>query len=330
MITSVPPHLKSYTWRALTVEDGPQIQAMVNATVEIDKAEAGISPERVQQLFVMLGDDVANDTLTAVADDGTIAALALILAPPSEDEHLAMISGIVHPAHRNKGVGSAILGWLEARARQKFSQFNDNRPQLLHTSCQDYMADRIALFEQHHFEAVRYSYKMRRSLARPLPEKPLPKGLQIVNWTKEIDTDLRHAFNEAFSEQWGLPTMTEELWQKFFVGVPQFRSDLTYLALDGDTIVGFCLNWVDTARNKQTGVGEGWIEAVGTLPAWRGHGLASALLVHSMKAFVADGLQQAGLDVDTQNPTGALRLYEKLGFEAVKRTVIFSKRLDAA
>jgi mycothiol synthase len=93
---------------------------------------------------------------------------------------------------------------------------------------------------------------------------------------------------------------------------------------------GFCLNWVDKPQNKQTGIGEGWIEAVGTLPAWRGQGLASALLVHSMRAFIAEGLQRAGLDVDTQNPTGALRLYEKLGFTAAKRTVIFTKNLDAA
>lgn len=328
MMDVLLPHLKKYAWRPLQADDGPQIQAMVNATVELDKAEAGISQERVQQLFTMLGDDVAHDTLTAVTKDGTIAALALVLAPPQEDEHLAMISGIVHPAHRNKGVGSAILEWMEERACQKFSQFHDKKPRMLRTSCQDYMADRIALFKQHDFEAVRYSYKMRRSLAPPLPEKPLPQGLQLISWTEELDDPLRHTFNDAFSEQWGLPTMNEELWQKFFVGVPQFRSDLTYLAMDGETIVGFCLNWVDDARNGQTGIGEGWIEAVGTLPAWRGQGLASALLVHSMNAFAAEGLQHAGLDVDTQNPTGALRLYEKLGFEAAKRTVIFTKRLN--
>ncbi|WP_420632204.1 GNAT family N-acetyltransferase [Candidatus Leptofilum sp.] len=325
----IPTQLQQYTWRALREDDALQIQAMVNASVEVDKAEAGITPERVQQLFAMLGDNVGRDTLTAVTNDGTIAALALVLAPPQDDEHLAMISGLVHPAYRNLGIGSHILEWMETRARQKFSQLNDSKPQVLRTSCQDYMADRIALFEQHDFEAVRYSYKMRRGLAVPLPEKPFPDGLQIINWTPEWDDDLRQTFNEAFSQQWGLPTMTEELWQQFFVGMPQFRSDLTYLAMDGDTIVGFCLNWVDEPKNKQSGIGEGWIEAVGTLPAWRGQGLASALLVHSMKAFVTEGLDHAGLDVDTQNPTGALRLYENLGFEALKRTVIFNKRLNS-
>ena len=326
---SIPSHLNSYEWRPLTEADSPKIQEMVNATLVVDKAEAGISQEGVARIFSLLGDDIAHDTLTAVCPDGTIAALALVLTPPQEDENLAMINGIVHPNHRNKGIGAYILSWMEARARQKFSHFNDNKPQMLRTSCQDYMTDRISLFEQHHFEAVRYSYKMRRSLSEPLPVKPLPKGVQLINWTKDLDDALRQTFNEAFSDHWGLTTMTQELWQQFFVGVPQFRSDLTYLALDGDTLIGFCLNWVNADSNKQTGIGEGWIEAVGTLPAWRGQGLASALLVHSMAAFAAEGLDCAGLDVDTQNPTGALRLYENLGFSALKRAVFFTKRLNS-
>ena len=324
---AIPNHLQNYTWRPLQKDDGLRIQEMSNAAVEVDKAEAGTSQEQIQQVFAMLGEDVATDTLTAVSPQGTMAALALMITLPQEDEHLAMISGLVHPEHRGQGFGSAILSWMEHRAHQKFSQFNDNKPRLLRTSCQDYMADRIALFEQHQFEAARYSYKMRRDLTQPLPEKSLPNGLRLIKWSKDLDADLMHTFNEAFSQHWGLPTMSTDFWRKFFVGVPQFRGDLTYLAMDGDKIVGFCLNWVDAPKNEQTGIGEGWIEAVGTLPAWRGQGLASALLVHSMRAFLAEGLQHAGLDVDTQNPTGALRLYENLGFEAIKRTVIFTKKL---
>jgi mycothiol synthase len=207
MKSIIPDHLQNYTWRSLQEDDGARIEEMVNAAAKIDRAEAGVSQERVQQIFAMLGKDVATDTLTAVSPQGTIAALALILTPPQEDEHLAMISGIVHPDHRGKGIGNTILNWMEERARQKFNQFNDNKPRLLRTSCQDFMAERIALFKQHQFEAARYSYKMRRDLAQPLPEKPLPQGLQLINWTEEIDSDLMHTFNDAFSEQWVLPQL---------------------------------------------------------------------------------------------------------------------------
>jgi hypothetical protein len=78
---------------------------------------------------------------------------------------------------------------------------------------------------------------------------------------------MMHAFNEAFQGHWGLPTINETLWQQLFTGVPQFRSDLTYLVMNGDEIVGFCLNWIDEGKNEQTGVKEGWVEALGVLPA---------------------------------------------------------------
>ena len=55
------------------------------------------------------------------------------------------------------------------------------------------------------------------------------------------------------------------------------------------------------------------------IPSWRGQGIVSALLVHTMLRFLAAGMERAALAVDTQNPTGALSLNENLGFMAVKR-----------
>jgi ribosomal protein S18 acetylase RimI-like enzyme len=44
-----------------------------------------------------------------------------------------------------------------------------------------------------------------------------------------------------------------------------------------------------------------------------------------MGAMKADGLEYAGLGVDTENTTGAVRIYEKLGFKPVQRGITFSK-----
>ncbi len=61
--------------------------------------------------------------------------------------------------------------------------------------------------------------------------------------------------------------------------------------------------------------------------AHRGRGLASALLAHSLRAFRQAGFSQAALDVDAENPSGALRLYQKLGFCAIRQELHFVKRL---
>lgn len=326
---SLPPQLSAYSWHHLEKSDIPAILEMMAHAAEVGEAESAISEERAAGIFAMLGERVVTDTLKAVAPDGAIAALALILFSPDEEQHIAMIDGEVHVDHRGQGLGGYVLDWMEQRARQEFAKVNDERPQLVRTSCDEEQTDRIALFNSRAFEPVRYSYKMKRNLEELIPETPLLHGLKIISWMEALNVPLMYAFNEAFSDHWGLPTMNEELWDQHFTGVPQFRGDLTYLAMDGETIVGFCLNWVDESQHAQTGVREGWIEAVGVIPSWRGRGVASSLMIKAMNTFIAEGITQTALDVDTQNPTGALRLYEKLGFQAVKRKVTFVKNLGA-
>ncbi|KAA0260059.1 MAG: hypothetical protein EDM79_18925, partial [Chloroflexi bacterium] len=60
---------------------------------------------------------------------------------------------------------------------------------------------------------------------------------------------------------------------------------------------------------------------------WRKHGLGLALLQHSFAEFYKRGKRKAGLGVDAENLTGALRLYEKAGmhvhlaFDTYEKTI---------
>jgi ribosomal protein S18 acetylase RimI-like enzyme len=84
-------------------------------------------------------------------------------------------------------------------------------------------------------------------------------------------------------------------------------------------------NVVNPESNERQNIQEGWIQALGVRRAWRKRGVATALLCQSMRAFKAAGLDYATLGVDTQNLTGALQLYERLGFVAFKRGITFDK-----
>ena len=46
-----------------------------------------------------------------------------------------------------------------------------------------------------------------------------------------------------------------------------------------------------------------------------------------MRRFAAAGLDVASLDVDSENPTGALALYLKIGYEPVNRSLAWDKVL---
>ena len=70
---------------------------------------------------------------------------------------------------------------------------------------------------------------------------------------------------------------------------------------------------------------EGWVKALGVRRPHRKQGLGQALLLTGMKALQDEGMQWAMLDVGTENLTGALRLYEGVGFRPAKRAAAFGK-----
>lgn len=63
--------------------------------------------------------------------------------------------------------------------------------------------------------------------------------------------------------------------------------------------------------------GIGAIQNVGITPGHRGLGLGSVLLYHGLEGFRMAGMRRVFLEVTAQN-TGALRLYERLGFRTTK------------
>jgi ribosomal protein S18 acetylase RimI-like enzyme len=101
------------------------------------------------------------------------------------------------------------------------------------------------------------------------------------------------------------------------------RPDLSVIAVEEATgqPVALCLNHAYPEDDERTGRQEAWIENLGTVRPWRARGLASGLLAWSMHAFADTGFSHAMIAVDSDNPTGAARLYRSLGFERERRSI---------
>ncbi len=112
------------------------------------------------------------------------------------------------------------------------------------------------------------------------------------------------------------------------VEVPDFRPDFSYLVLDGEEAVAFTINEVRALELDGQMQRQGWIRDIGTRRPWRKRGLASALINRSMQAFQESGLKYAGLGVDSENATGALHLYESLGFQVTNRSTQYAKAVE--
>lgn len=91
----------------------------------------------------------------------------------------------------------------------------------------------------------------------------------------------------------------------------------------GHEVVGFVVSEVNEEDWVRQGSKSAYIGLVGTVRAWRGRGLAGALLADVLIACRASGLVRAILDVDTENATGALGVYTRLGFVPTAREVAY-------
>jgi len=59
--------------------------------------------------------------------------------------------------------------------------------------------------------------------------------------------------------------------------------------------------------------------------SWRKRGLGLALLHHSFGEFYRRGASLVMLNVDSENPTGATRLYKKAGMNVASEYVFYEK-----
>ena len=149
---------------------------------------------------------------------------------------------------------------------------------------------------------------MRRPLEDDPPTPAWPEGSGVRSFRPEdapaVHALLSHAYRGGGGsvdpfESW-LPAMTSDA---------EFDPELWFLAEAEDgSLAGAALCWT-SAFLKDLAVHE----------AWRGRGLGAALIHHVLGEFRGRGAPAVELKVASDNPSGAQRLYERLGFVVVER-----------
>jgi ribosomal protein S18 acetylase RimI-like enzyme len=154
----------------------------------------------------------------------------------------------------------------------------------------------------------------------------LPGGLQLRPVRPEQYQAILQASNEAFADHWGNTTTS---WEEFegWIKHPDTDTLLWHVAWDGAEIAGMVFGVIPRAENVEYQRRRGMLVNVGVRRPWRGRGLARALLAHAMRALQTRAITEAVLDVDTENTSGALRLYESLGFAPIRRVATYRKEL---
>ncbi|HEV2950541.1 MAG TPA: GNAT family N-acetyltransferase [Actinomycetota bacterium] len=310
------PPPDGYTVRPATRDDIDAIAALVQA---VDRHDDGI----VEPVRGHIEDDWANplfdaeqDTLLVTQATGDVAAYGTAWGIEPSASVEAWIS--IHPDHRDRGLGTWLVRWAEARSRRYLAGLGTStllRPVVSASGAGG------AFLEGLGYRHVRTFWHMERRLDGRERPGPDPDGVMIRPYRDGDGPALHRVLESSFEDHFGFEPMPYDAWEAANLRAPSTELDLVLLAeRGGEPVAG-----LTTAFEEE----ESWVVELGVLEAHRGIGIGLALLWRVFAELAARGQTIVKLSVDGQNQTGATRLYERVGMRAGRSWHFYEKRIDA-
>jgi ribosomal protein S18 acetylase RimI-like enzyme len=287
--------------RPFVDEDAEAVAALIRA----DEERCYGRPGRITDADILMFLQFSKETWVWEEDGGIVASASFGVHGDA-----ANIRGVVE--EKGRGIGTQIVERGEAFARAEGAE------RILAAAAEPDAAAR-ELLESHGYREVRRFYSMAIELTEPPSAAVVPTGLVVDGLRDDEYLAFYDALNESFAEHWEWHPDRFEEWLERRRG--QHRDEdgpIWFVVRDGDELAA-------VTRNDLSVAGGGYVGAIGVRPAWRGQGLAKALLQRTFAEFWRRGTTRVSLDVDAQNPTGAVRLYERVGMQVDSCGVAFEK-----
>jgi ribosomal protein S18 acetylase RimI-like enzyme len=242
------------------------------------------------------------DKWVAVTDDAVVGYAGL------DEDH-----DFVHTA-ADPAVGDALLAEVERQARTR------GFAHLAATAAPD-DEPLSEVLQRNGYALDREILRMWRQLSGALPEPAWTEGVAVRSYT-DADGARVHALLDEIYAEWDRDYVARSHagWLSFMTQHDEFDPELWFLVERDGELIACALYW-------RAHEGRGWLKDIVVLEHERGQGVARALIEHGFMEYAARGVERVGLKVDSSNPTGAPRLYERLGFVTDQRLGIWMKEL---
>ena len=323
------PPIRGLRFRRLgDATDWPAMAVVMTASSLADGDDYAPSGENLRiEAENRTGFDLARDLLLADVD-GQVVAWADGQVHIRDGRPVHHLTGVVLPEYRRRGIGRAMLRWNERRARGLAA----TDPSLGGPAAQlgawvgDGELGAIALLGQEGYVVNRYGFTMIRRGLDDVEPVALPDGVEVRPVEPDQHRAIWAADNEAFRDHFEHREQTDDDFAAQF-GQPELDTSLWRVAWAGDEVAGSVQSWIWTDENETLGVRRGWLERISVRRPWRRRGLARALIASALIELRERGMDEAMLGVDAENPTGALSVYESVGFVVKQRSSSFRKAL---
>jgi mycothiol synthase len=237
-------------------------------------------------------------------------------------------NGFLLPTWRRKGIGLAMLIWMENRLKDISETHPGKYEKWLQASVSQFQGGTAILLERAGYQPIRYFYLMVRPDLEDIPDFPLPDGLEIRPVISDHYRAIWKSIDETSQDEWGYTRSTEEAYQEWLADA-LFQPQLWQVAWDkaANKVVGTVLTYINHEENKQFDRKRGYTEGIGVDREWRRRGVAHALIGMSLQAQKVTGMTESALVADSQSNSNVTHLYESCGFQIVNRDTIYRKPL---
>jgi mycothiol synthase len=325
---TVRPKLDGLTLRTYRPGDAAAMSDLANRVFEADGVPWRTDADEQENWLSTANEkfDPARDTFEVEVDGVLVATADAEWVDTNDGLREFRMGAMVDPAWRRRGIGTWLQHLLEEHAADLAQRYPTDKPKFLGTWAADTETERIALVRRFGFEPARFFFDMARPSLDDIQEPVLPQGLELRPVSVEQMKQLWDADVEAFRDHWGGFDGSDERFEQWKKD-PKFDPSLFVVAWDGDEIAGGVVNQINETENAAFKRKRGWLQSVFVRRPWRRRGLGQAVVLRSLQVFRDRGMTSAGLGVDAENPTGALGLYERTGFEVEMRSTAYRKPL---
>lgn len=250
---------------------------------------------------------------------------------PLDDKRTYELLGWGHPEHTV--VLDGLADWLEARAHalaagHGFPRYVLVGEAMLPPDGAPNAAFRWAdVLTARSMDLVRHQLSMVRVDLAEAVALPLPDGVELRPVEDRHLRAIWEAAADAFLDHPGGHVAAESEWDEF-LAFPYRDESLWKVAWAGNEVVGQVRTYVNIEENERFARRRGYTEFISTARAWRGKGVAGALLSASIVELRERGFTEAALGVMVENTTGALQLYTRLGFVPYATTGVFRRLVE--
>ena len=134
-------------------------------------------------------------------------------------------------------------------------------------------------------------------------------SIRLVSGDQDMQTWWK-LHQDAFSKHFGFAPRSMQLWIEQTLAASTLDSEACFILEYEGEPAGFV-----QLANANYHLNGGYVDVLGVAHKFQGLGLGQTLLQHAINHSVAAGRSFIELNVDSGNESGALRLYEKLGFK---------------